>query len=433
MALDPSIYAAFMKPPKSMAEYDREAVDLENARMGRDQNALQLLLGRAKLDEYQRGVSEANALASLRTSLKGKTDEEAAAGYRAAGRHDLAGELEKGALERQAKRSTIAKEDAERVAKEADTRIKQFQHLAQMFSGIRDQEGYDNAIALAGAAGIDTTKVPRAFNPQVVSTAQNAFLTAAQRLEDERVRRGQDITQRGQDMVDARTRAEGAANRAVTMRGQDLANDRARDANQVTKTEKAAVRKAEADEKAVTKFSDTLQKEGIPDIEAALSGAESIFQRYTDPKTGKLKDVPGIGSLTNVMPDWAVSSEGKDVRESLGAVANIVLAARSGAAVTDQELRRLARELSNSLGSSAADMQRAYAKFRTRFEQVKANAAAGVSDQVLQTYRDRGGVNISRGGAKPAPAPAPAGAPPAGLPSADAIAAELARRAKGGR
>lgn len=165
--------------------------------------------------------------------------------------------------------------------------------------------------------------------------------------------------------------------------------------------DKAATKRTENVDKEVTKFSTNLQKEGIPDVEAALSSAEAIFGKYTDPKTGKVGDVPGVGRITNALPDWAVSDEGKDVRSSLAAVSNIVLSARSGAAVTDQELRRLARELQLSLGGDAAGMQKAYAKFRARFEAVKANLAAGVSDDVKQVYEERGGIKIQRGGAKP--------------------------------
>jgi phage terminase Nu1 subunit (DNA packaging protein) len=111
--------------------------------------------------------------------------------------------------------------------------------------------------------------------------------------------------------------------------------------------------------------------------------------------------------VANALPDWAIlSREGTDVRESLASVANIVLAARSGAAVTDQELRRLARELSLSVGKTPEDTRRAYDKFRKRFDFVKQNLAAGASDTVKAEYEARGGIPIPRGGAKHAPAAA---------------------------
>ena len=231
----------------------------------------------------------------------------------------------------------------------------------------------------------------------------------------------------------ARQAADNAASRAVQTRGQNMTDSRSRETAAATRentaalrAEKTAERKATADDKAVTKFSTDLQREGVPEIEAALSGAEAVFSKHT--KNGKLGDVPGIGRLTNVLPDWAVSGEGADVRESLAAAANIVLSARSGAAVTDQELRRLARELSIGANRSAEDTQRAYQKFRARFETVKANLAAGVSDEVKGEYEARGGVKIQRGGG--------AGVKPATGTLSPAEATELAelrKRFPGGR
>jgi len=156
--------------------------------------------------------------------------------------------------------------------------------------------------------------------------------------------------------------------------------------------EKVATKKAEAVEKAVTKFSDTIQKEGIPELETAVAQAENALGRY---KPGQ---VPGVGPIKNALPAALMSAEGKDVRQALAQVRNIVLSARSGAAVTDQELRRLVEEIGTGAGMDDADIRRGLQKVRARLDQIKTNAAAGVSDEVLNTYRERGGLDIRRGG-----------------------------------
>lgn len=188
----------------------------------------------------------------------------------------------------------------------------------------------------------------------------------------------------------ARSASDAAAGRAVAMRGQNMVDARQRDLNAITKTDKEAQRKADAQDKAVTKFSDTLQKEGIPEIEAALAGAEGAVGRYKD------KPIPGMGRVTGLLPAGVLSEEGNDVRQSVAQIRNIVLQARSGAAVTDQELRRMVEELGTGFQSDES-LRRGLVKLRARFEKVKQNVAAGVSDDVKRTYEERGGIKITRG------------------------------------
>jgi hypothetical protein len=207
----------------------------------------------------------------------------------------------------------------------------------------------------------------------------------------------------------AETQRHNQATEGLTEKGQRQAlqiaqmnNERQRE-NNATARENAATnrqlaadaKKVAADEKAVTKYSDTLQKEGIPELETAVGGAEAVMNKY------KKGEVPGIGALKNALPAAAMSDEGKDVRQALAQVRNIVLSARSGAAVTDQELRRLVEEIGTGVGMSEDDIRRGLGRVRARLETIKSNAAAGVSDEVKSTYEERGGVKVQRGGAKP--------------------------------
>jgi hypothetical protein len=228
---------------------------------------------------------------------------------------------------------------------------------------------------------------------------------------DGQLMQGMDMAKR----LEAQRQAADAAERArhnkategLTARGQNqqltianMVDQRQRDLNETTKVDKAAIRKAEQNDKEITKYSNTLQKEGIPELEAAVSGAESVMTKY--PKG----QVPGIGPLKNIIPAGVLSAEGKDTRQALAQVRNIVLSARSGAAVTDQELRRLVEEIGTGAGMTEDDIRLGLGRIRERLETIKSNAAAGVSDDVKNAYEERGGVKITRGGAKPQKAPA---------------------------
>lgn len=411
-------FAHLLRPVPSVLDYTQQlnAIDAENLQRQAVQQQMQ-----ERTRALQAAEQERNALSSLikqsggdSNKLVGLLESSGMPSF-----WEKAQGLRKSALEARGKEATIAKDAAttRKTALEAQRAGKSdaLSSLQMLRTPEEAQASLSEAVQ-AGQLGMQEAQrimqmIPQ--DPQGFAQWKQMMLEAAMSAEKRgelQARARTDATTRElAGMTDARIRSEGAANRAVQTRGQNLADARARELATITKTDKEERRKAEKQEQGVTKFAATLQKDGIPEIEAALAGAEGIFKRYTDPKTGKVGDMPGIGAITNALPDWAVSSEGRDVRESLQSVANIVLAARSGASVTDQELRRLARELSNSLGASEQDMARAYTKFRERFELVKANAAAGVSDEVLGEYTARGGVPITRGGKRPEAKPAAGG------------------------
>jgi hypothetical protein len=185
--------------------------------------------------------------------------------------------------------------------------------------------------------------------------------------------------------------ARGWAGLTETKRHNTATEGIQREGATTVRAEKEAAKRAEQVDKAVTKFSDTVQKEGIPELETAIAQAEGAVGKYGQGA------VPGVGPIKNMLPAFAMSDDGKDVRQALAQVRNIVLSARSGAAVTDQELRRLVEEIGTGAGMTEADMRNGLARVRARIDQIKQNAAAGVSDDVLSTYRERGGLDLRRG------------------------------------
>jgi hypothetical protein len=155
--------------------------------------------------------------------------------------------------------------------------------------------------------------------------------------------------------------------------------------------------KKEADKlKAVTKYSDTLQKHSIPDFEDALSSLEGLMAKYP------VGQAPGLGKGVGLLPDWMQGQDAEEIRQALSGVSNVILKARSGAAVTSQELKRFVNELGSGGFRSEATLRKGIENVRNKFEKIKANAAAGVTDEVKSEYEANGGTPIMRGGAKPA-------------------------------
>lgn len=163
---------------------------------------------------------------------------------------------------------------------------------------------------------------------------------------------------------------------------------------------RAEDRRVQNIDREVTKFATALDKSNVPGFEAILSDIEKTI-------TG-LADLPGFGQ-TGFLPAFMLSDAGKDLRRKIASLRNIELKDRSGAAVTDQELRRFLEELGTGLFQTDRDLKDALKNVRTRFEPVKQNLSAGVPDEVLSEYMNRGGVRLERGpGGRPASPASPA-------------------------
>jgi hypothetical protein len=427
MALSADIYARFAQPAKSVADFDREYADLDNARQVNALNALKLQGTQREFAAADQARAEQGALGQLLgdPTFDRKAPNALQRLYQVA--PTKAAGVIKDWRDADESKSKIDKESAD--TKEKTIKMVR-QGLSYVFSNPTPQAALQQIALLEKQLGTDLSEYRQqvagmqtpeqlkqwaAGHALELDKALPSFTTrdtggAQQTLRQDPVLGTVEPissvakTQSPDNAAtNARAAAEGAANRSVTMRGQNLTDARARDLNDTTKSAAAAAKKEAAQDKAVEKFSSTLQKEGIPELETAVAGVEAVFKRYQKPGAdGKpvQGDVPGIGPLKNALPSALMSDDGKDARQALAQVRNIVLSARSGAAVTDQELRRLVEEIGTGAGMSAADIWRGIGQIRARLDKIKENAAAGVNDEVLKTYQERGGIPIKRGGTK---------------------------------
>lgn len=238
MALDASIYSRFA--PKSVAEFDAEAYNADNARQANALNQLRLLAAQRTESDAQRTLGEQqgvrNALASLGA---GATDEQRVNALMGLGTQTAFGQadtLRKAMLERQKTEAQTGEQRAKTEAEAFKTAHGRLQAFNDLLSGVGDQASYDAALGQAQRLGYDVSREPRQFDPAYVAQAKARAVSEQQRVENAAKQRGFDLQAAGQQqalsiaqMNDARVRAEGAANRGVTMRGQDMADSRARE------------------------------------------------------------------------------------------------------------------------------------------------------------------------------------------------------------
>jgi hypothetical protein len=175
-------------------------------------------------------------------------------------------------------------------------------------------------------------------------------------------------------------------------------------AGQGRKSEVADLKIGADTDKRINKFTTTLDKAGVPEFENSLALVNEVFTKY--PKG----DIPGFGRIDSLRPDWASSDDGVETRQKMQQAANVLLKSRSGAAVTESEMRRFLTEVSMGKFMSPEALRSGWANVQRTFDAKKANLLSGVNPDDLAEYNSRTGSNYSHGGKKPA-TPAATGAP----------------------
>lgn len=173
--------------------------------------------------------------------------------------------------------------------------------------------------------------------------------------------------------------------------------------------ERQEAQKSRASEQALQRYSGKLTTEGIPEFEQALQQLEGVVNQYSD------KDMPGIGRLDGFVPDMFASDEAQDVRSTIQKAANTLLKARSGAAVTDSEMRRFLTELAKGGGYDEQTFRKAIPRLREAWNAHTSGLAAGYAPEVHEEYVNRGGMDFRakpkatpQGTPKPTPQALPA-------------------------
>ncbi len=177
----------------------------------------------------------------------------------------------------------------------------------------------------------------------------------------------------------------------------DIAGLRAADAGS-----RAGAQAQKTRDQQLNKFEAALRTSGIGNVWSALQGAREVVDKYTDKdKQGNVvgyRGVPGVGGLANVRTMGLGTaaqigdSEGKDNQAKIAALQNLVLQARSGAAVTDPELQRMLAETGLTMFSSDEDFLRAFPRLAAAAEQSVRNTAAGYDPEIVDEFVRRGGL-----------------------------------------
>ncbi len=139
------------------------------------------------------------------------------------------------------------------------------------------------------------------------------------------------------------------------------------------------------------KYSDKIGKGGLGELVESVITLDSLV--------GTEGDVPGVGQ-TGFLPNWTMSEKGKTIRQEAQGLANIILKARSGGAITPSEQGRYYKELgltaegTISAGFTDADFRRGVAKVKRDLAANIKNLAAGAGEEAINLYKEQGGTVV---------------------------------------
>lgn len=182
----------------------------------------------------------------------------------------------------------------------------------------------------------------------------------------------------------AQSRSEAAANRQVTKDGM-LRQDS---------------REFRQDVEALSRRT----RDSIPMISAAQA-VQELLDEYTDPKTGKVRNIPGIGLIEGALPNWALTTKQSTNAQKFQTLLNAIVRDQAGLSQTLAESDRVTVEL---MAKGKARQEQFVAAWPSIIGKLNAGIGAieaGYDPSVVETFNKRGG-GLAKIGPKAKPATA---------------------------
>lgn len=176
------------------------------------------------------------------------------------------------------------------------------------------------------------------------------------------------------------------------------------------RTEKEEEKVAAGLDKNVQRLSQNIEKAGAAEFSEALSIALGTLANYEG------KDIPGYGRLEGALPNAVLSTDAQTTRANMQQAANILLKARSGAAVTNSEMERFLREVGSGAWMDEETLRRGWANVEKTFGARLNNIVSGFDKQTRDEYVARGGLDFTQAPWRPKKS-GDAGKPPSGVPA----------------
>ena len=267
-----------------------------------------------------------------------------------------------------------------------------------LIEGLRKRAAYGQ---LAAASGIGP--LAKVGAGDAASARGEAEKIAADRMDRETLR------QRGVNQEEERAFRKWQMDESGRQRGLDraLREQLAREAAAERATREKEVKGLSAAQAAVqsrflqaqtAQLANKLETNQLVPLDKAIKAAEGVLD---NPKYAK--NIPGVGGIQNIttagigsfathIPGIGDGAEGRKVQAAIAPLKNLILQARSGAAVTDPELQRLLTEAGLTVASTDEDFRAGFKRLKELYAQSMNNMLAGYDPAVRRAYRKQGGL-----------------------------------------
>lgn len=138
-----------------------------------------------------------------------------------------------------------------------------------------------------------------------------------------------------------------------------------------------------AEDRSAERLSVRLEKSGLSELDSVSENLNYLLKKHEG------KDLPGYG-MTRLLPDVAISDGGK-LRQGVRQLENILLKARSGAAVTPQEYDRFMGEISSSATKSDDQLRNGIKIVLNGLDAKKQGILSGYTHETKQRLVEQGG------------------------------------------
>lgn len=291
-------------------------------------------IGEMQMQEHQRGVAADNALAQLLAG--GKSGADVSTGLASQG-------YGKQALDYTKQMQAAAKDKAAAEKEQLSNTMTKLSLGAQLLGGVTDQASYDAARATAQAHGLDVSRMQPNYDPAFVAQKLKEGLTVKEQVE-------QYWKQKGYDTPDANARlsAQTSANgQQITMRGQDMTDARTRELN-AARVEENRLKRESIPEKALTEGQSKALLFGSR-MREADQVLNTLAAEGTNTSTPGSR-APLIGGVITAMSSGNKQMLDQAKRDFMSAV----LRRESGAAISEGEYSNADKQYFPQIGDSKA-------------------------------------------------------------------------------
>lgn len=312
-----------------------------------------------------------------------------------------ANDMEKNAADVAEKNSTTTKNRVEAATKKIGAardmmfNVSDPQTAAQLISTMHADPDLKDTI---GAVPLPQLLAQIPQDPAQFGEFKNKFSMGAEKfMADLRAREGHAVTMRGQDMTDARTREEGAANRSVTMRGQNLTDARSREANANGRVPAGYRQKADgslefipggpADPAAAKKAAPTefQGKAGMfgtraQEADRVITELEGKYSPAGINAKQSVGRTPLIGGGLEAAGNMALSDSSQKAEQAQRDFVNAVLRLESGAAIGKDEFENARRQYFTQPGDRPEVIAQKARNRKTAIQGLMNNARPGAAE-----------------------------------------------------